>query len=133
MDLEYGERYEQLRREVRAFLDANGKKAPGAVQIDEREQRRAEISAWQDLLIEKGYAARTIPREYGGYGAEPDPLDTVILDEEFNRAGVPRALGGVGPSMLVPTLLEHGTEEQKLRYVGPTLHGQMPWCQGIWP
>ena len=69
--------------------------------------------AWQKLLIEHGYAARTIPKRYGGYGAEPDILKRVIMDEEFARAGVSAGIGGQGPEMLVPTLLEHGSDEQK--------------------
>jgi alkylation response protein AidB-like acyl-CoA dehydrogenase len=90
----------------------------------------AELIAWQELLIEHGYAARTIPPEYGGYGAAPDLLKAVIIDEEFARAGVSRGIGGQGPDMLVPTLLEHGSEEQKRRWVSPTLRGEVIWCQG---
>src|SRR5262249_30395200 len=64
------------------------------------------------------------------YGAEPDLLATVIMDEEFNRAGVSRGLNAQGPSMLVPTLLEHGSEEQKRRWIALTLRGEVIWCQG---
>ena len=55
-----------------------------------------ETLAWQKLLIENGYAARTIPREYGGYGAEPDVLKSRIIAEEFTarrRAGRHRRAG----------------------------------------
>jgi alkylation response protein AidB-like acyl-CoA dehydrogenase len=52
------------------------------------------------------------------------------MDEEFNRAGVPRGMMAQGPSMLVPTLLEHGSEEQKRRWIGPTMRGEVIWCQG---
>jgi alkylation response protein AidB-like acyl-CoA dehydrogenase len=85
---------------------------------------------WQKLLIEHGYAAREVPTEYGGYGAEPDLLKNVIIVEEFNRAGLSRGIGGQGPQMLVPTLLEQGSEEQKRRWIKPTLHGEVVWCQG---
>jgi alkylation response protein AidB-like acyl-CoA dehydrogenase len=127
MDLEYGERYETFRREVRAFLEehAQGRKGRSAT-----EDGRAELCRWLGLLIEHGYWARTIPKEYGGHGAEPDLLETVIMDEEFNRAGIARGFGAQGPSMLVPTLLEHGTEEQKRRWIGPTMRGEVMWCQG---
>jgi len=54
----------------------------------------------------------------------------VILAEELRRAGVPGGVSGQGPDMLVPTLLEHGSEEQKRRYVAPTLRGELIWCQG---
>ncbi len=124
MDLAYGPAYEALREEVRAFAAKHGKDAPrgGAGFGDMR--------PWQKLLIENGYAARTIPKEYGGYGAKPDPLASRIISEEFLAAGLPTGMSGQGISMLVPTLLELGTEEQKQKYIGPTLRGEMIWCQG---
>ena len=127
MDLEYGAPYEDFRQQVRTFLDENRKRKPTAGFMD---VRREELVAWLSLQIEHGYWARTIPKEYGGYGAEPDLLETVIMDEEFNRAGVPRGMMAQGPAMLVPTLLQHGTEEQKQRWVGPTMRGEIIWCQG---
>jgi alkylation response protein AidB-like acyl-CoA dehydrogenase len=128
MDLEYGERYEAFRQAVRAFLAEHKPSAPTTVRL-EGEGRR-ELARWLSLQVEHGYWARTIPAKYGGYGAEPDLLETVIMDEEFNRAGVARGLNAQGPSMLVPTLLEHGTEAQKTRFIGPTLRGEVLWCQG---
>ena len=125
MDLEYGERYEAFRKEVSTFLAQNRPEA-GVDLLAGRERR----VGWLSLLMEHGYWARTIPKEYGGFGAEPDLLETVIMDEEFNRAGLPRGMNAQGPSMLVPTLLAHGTEEQKRRWIGPTLRGEILWCQG---
>lgn len=127
MDLAYGERYENFRREVRAFLEAHKGNKPkrGFYEIP-----RKELSRWLSLQIEHGYWGRTIPSEFGGYGAAPDLMETVIMDEEFNRAGVPRGLNAQGPSMLVPTLLQHGSDEQKRRYIGPTMRGELIWCQG---
>jgi len=127
MDLEYGERYEEFRREVRAFLEAHKPERPAGSFY---KGPRGELVRWLSLQIEHGYWARTIPEAYGGYGAPPDLLETVIMDEEFNRAGVPRGLMAQGPSMLVPTLLEHGTEEQKRRWIGPTVRAEVLWCQG---
>jgi alkylation response protein AidB-like acyl-CoA dehydrogenase len=130
MDLTYGPEYEAFRAEVRAFLEAHREDAPrggigrGALGTRER------MLTWQRTLIEHGYAARTIPREYGGFGAKPDLVQSIIIDEEFARAGVSRGIAGQGPSMLVPTLLEHGSEEQKREYVGPTVRGELIWCQG---
>ncbi|HUO90136.1 MAG TPA: acyl-CoA dehydrogenase family protein [Rhizomicrobium sp.] len=125
MDLSYSPEYEAFREEIRAFAKAHGHKAPrgGAYFNDEGR-------AWQKLLIEHGYAARTIPKEYGGYGAKPDVLKSRIIAEEFIAAGLPTGLSGQGISMLVPTLLEVGSEEQKKRYIGPTLRGEIIWCQG---
>jgi len=127
MDLEYGPEYEWFRAEVRKFLESSRAAKPAQSLID---LPAAERSRWLSLLIEHGYWARTIPKEYGGYGAEPDLLQTVILDEEFNRAGITRGMNAQGPSMLVPTLLEHGSEEQKRRWIGPTMRGEVIWCQG---
>jgi len=129
MDLAYGPEYEAFRAELRAFLEAHRERAPKAgfgevLLVDPA------LAAWQRLLIERGYAARTIPKEYGGGGFAPDPLIATILAEEFRRAGVPAGVSGQGPDMLVPTLLEHGSEEQKRRYVPPTVRGELIWCQG---
>ncbi|UCE87713.1 MAG: acyl-CoA dehydrogenase family protein, partial [Deltaproteobacteria bacterium] len=129
MDLSYGPEYEAFRRETRGFIEKNRHLASGGLlglggAIDAR------ALEWQTLLIEHGYAARTIPKAYGGYGAEPDLLKRVIIDEEFARAGVSRGVAGQGPDMLVPTLLEHGSEEQKRRWIAPTLRGEVVWCQG---
>ena len=125
MDLSYGPAYEAFREEVRTFIEEHRDLAPRG-----QGQRAPETLSWQKLLIENGYTARTIPREYGGYGAEPDMLKSRIIAEEFARGKVSGGLGGQGISMLVPTLLEMGTEEQRRTFIKPTLHGEMVWCQG---
>jgi len=126
MDLEFDARYEAFRAQVCDFLARHT--PPRAT--GRPEEKKQEQIAWLSLLIEHGYWARTIPVEYGGYGAEPDLLETVIMDEEFNRAGVPRGMMAQGPSMLVPTLLGHGSEAQCKRWIGPTMRGEVIWCQG---
>lgn len=128
MDLSYGPQYESFRDELRAFIAANRHRAPAAPGAAQR--AGADAVAWQQLLLEHGYTARTIPREYGGFGAEPDILTSRIIAEEFAAAGVPGGLSNQGISMLVPTLLELGTEEQKRRWIAPTLRGEIVWCQG---
>jgi alkylation response protein AidB-like acyl-CoA dehydrogenase len=125
MDLSYGTEYESFRNEVKDFLERHKADAPRGGGF-----RAEKALAWQKKLIEHGYAARTIPKEYGGYGAEPDILKSRIIAEEFAAAQVSQGLGGQGISMLVPTLLELGTEEQKRRFIPPTLRGEMVWCQG---
>ena len=125
MDLSYGPEYESFRAEVVTFLTKHRDAAPKGGGM------RASASLdWQKLLIENGYAARTIPEKYGGFGAEPDILKSRIIAEEFANAKTSTGLGGQGISMLVPTLLEMGTEEQKQQFIGPTLRGEMVWCQG---
>jgi alkylation response protein AidB-like acyl-CoA dehydrogenase len=125
MDLSYGPRYEAFRAEVRDFLDRNADRAPKGSGL-----RDPVTLAWQALLIEHGYTARTIPREYGGFGATPDILESRIIAEEFATARVSQGLGGQGISMLVPTLLELGTDEQRREFIQPTIEGRMIWCQG---
>ena len=125
MDLTYGPEYEAFREQVRTFLAAHAHEAP--VAGSPRDDR---ARAWQRRLIDNGYTARSIPREYGGAGLEPDILKSRIIAEEFARARVSGGLGGQGISMLVPTLLEVGTEEQKRQFIEPTLRGEMMWCQG---
>ncbi|HAC58496.1 MAG TPA: acyl-CoA dehydrogenase [Rhodobiaceae bacterium] len=128
MDLAYGPKYEAFRKEVSDFLAKYRDKAPKGLGAAGRPSKEA--CAWQQLLIEHGYAARTIPKEYGGYGAEPDILVSRIIAEEFSAARVPAGLQNQGISMLVPTLLELGTEEQKRKWIAPTLRGEVVWCQG---
>jgi len=125
MDLSYGPEYEAFRGEVRQFINQHRDEAPKGEGF-----RSPKALAWQKRLIEHGYAARTIPKEYGGHGGTPDILKSRIIAEEFANAQVSQGMGGQGISMLVPTLLEVGTEEQKRQFIAPTLHGEMLWCQG---
>ncbi len=125
MDLSFGPEYEAFRAEVRDFLKTHGDKAPRNAAL-----KSDELISWQKRLIEHGYTARTIPEAYGGFGAEPDIIKSRIIAEEFAEARVNSGMGGQGISMLVPTLLEVGTEEQKLEFIKPTIHGEMVWCQG---
>ncbi len=128
MDLSYSPEYEDFRTELRIFIEKNQHKAPppgmGMKHPEALEQD------WQKLLIENGYTCRTIPKKYGGYGAEPDILKTVIIQDEFTKANVNSGLSGQGIGMLVPTLLENGNEEQRAKYIRPTIYGEIHWCQG---
>jgi alkylation response protein AidB-like acyl-CoA dehydrogenase len=127
MDISYDQEHENFQREVRAFLAENVLEYPKPFGVN---RPTAEAKAWQVKLIEHGYAARTIPKEYGGYGAAADILKAHILAEEFARAKAPRGLTNQGISMFVPTLLEFGTEEQKRAWIARTLRGDLIWCQG---
>ncbi len=127
MDLNFTQEYVDFRADVRGFLEANKDKAPAQGDRSVRSKKRL---AWQKILLENGYAARTHPTEYGGYGAAPDALKARIIAEEFARAKMPGGISGQGINMLVPTLLELGTDEQKEKYIRPTLEGEMVWCQG---
>ena len=136
MDLEYGPEYQKFTKEVQAFCKKynglsfkDGLKTPFST-ADGSGGPVMTRSEWQKVLIESGYFARSVPKEYGGYGGEADMLKSRIIAAEFSKSKTPTPMGGQGIDMLVPTLLEMGTEEQKQAYVKPTLHGEMIWCQG---
>ncbi len=127
MDLAFSADYEAFREEVTELLESNRSSAPTST---DRGMKHPKRLAWQKLMIENGLAARTIPKAYGGYGADPDILKSRIIAEAFASTGLPRPIASQGISMLVPTLLELGSEEQKQKYIKPTLMGEMVWCQG---
>jgi alkylation response protein AidB-like acyl-CoA dehydrogenase len=128
MDLTLSDQHQALTDEVAQFVARHGTSAPkphaGYQPLDER------MLDWQALLVEHGYSARTVPREYGGFGAVPDALEGAIIAEGFARAGVWQGFMNQGVRMVAPTLLEVGTEAQKRNYVRPTILGRMLWCQG---
>ena len=126
MDLSYGPEYNDFRAEVQAFVAAN---------IDQQPKpgdgpRSQAVQAWQAKLIANGYHSRTIPRDYGGYGADPDIIKPRIIAEEFSAAQMNTGFSGQGISMLTPVLLELGTESQKQQFIRKTIHGELIWCQG---
>ena len=137
MDLHYSKEYLAFEKEVKAFCKkydgvtfTDASKNPLASSSSKKKKIQVTRSEWQKILIEQGYFARAVPKEYGGYGGEPDILKSRIIATEFSRAKTPAPMGGQGIDMLVPTLLEMGTQEQKEKYIKPTLHGEMIWCQG---
>jgi alkylation response protein AidB-like acyl-CoA dehydrogenase len=136
MDLNYGSKYKEFTDKLKKFCKkysgvhfSDSSKIPlaGSFKSGDLKMKRSD---WQKLLIENGYFARSIPRKYGGYGGETDIIKNRIIASEFAKAKVPPPMGGQGIDMLVPTLLELGTEEQKQKYIKPTLHGEIIWCQG---
>jgi alkylation response protein AidB-like acyl-CoA dehydrogenase len=139
MDLTYSAEYEEYRGELKKFLaenwtDADRAAGPppdgqaalmgSAIRTDER------AMSFRLAAIERGYLYRSVPRRYGGGEQAPDPLKATIIAEEFRRSAAPGEVVGQGASMLVPTLLEHGTEEQKQFFIRDTLLGKIRWCQG---
>lgn len=130
MDLAPSDRHRALQEQLRNFIARHGHRSPPFGGGGARRRPGPEMLAWQALLIEHGFAARSVPREYGGYGAAPDVLDDAIIAEAFSEAGINPGLQGQGIRMLVPTLLEVGTEEQRQSWIPPTIRGEMIWCQG---
>ncbi len=85
--------------------------------------------AWSRKLYEAGYAGLTWPEEYGGAGA-PYSYQAIFL-EEAARAEAPQHLGVIGLGMAGPTIIAHGTDEQKKRYLEKILSADEIWCQGF--
>ncbi len=83
---------------------------------------------WRERLIEKGWSAPAWPTEYGGGGLDNEQYMVLIQELRRVRAGVP--FGGMGLSLIGPTLLELGTEDQKQRHIPPIVRGEVNWCQG---
>ena len=100
MDLKPSAEYIEFRKEVKSFLKDNLNMAGKARNPARPNKNELE---WQDKLIKNGYAARTIPKDYGGYGAEPDVLKSRIIAEEFTNAQIPLGMANQGISMFVPT------------------------------
>jgi alkylation response protein AidB-like acyl-CoA dehydrogenase len=116
----------RYRAKVRAWLEEHKADAPVFKGQDEQEGVAAR-RAWQGRLAVAGLAGVTWPVEYGGQGK--GFVEQVIVNQEVARAGVPSLLDVIGVGMLGPTIIAHGTEEQKNRYLGPLLHGDEVWCQ----
>ncbi|MDQ3916037.1 MAG: acyl-CoA dehydrogenase [Actinomycetota bacterium] len=118
-----------FRAELRAWMDANlpddwAHRGPSSGRGDEETAR-----AWARKLFEGGYAGLTWPQEYGGAGA-PYTHQAIFL-EEVARAEAPEHIGIIGLGMAGPTIIVHGTEEQKARYLHKILSGEEVWCQGF--
>ncbi len=122
MDLSYGPEYEEYRNQLRSFL-ADNWPPQGS---DGRGARREELIEFRAKGIEAGYLARGIPKVYGGSEQPADVLKASIIDEEFARARAPMDRAGI----ITPTILEHGSEWQKQKFIRPTLLGEIIWCQG---
>jgi alkylation response protein AidB-like acyl-CoA dehydrogenase len=126
MNLQFGEEYEELRAQVRAFCEASWPPRGAEAQLPPREQ----AIAWRKRALAAGLLHRTVPRAYGGAGSEPDVMGETLIRQEFDRAGAPHRSSSQGTHMLVPTLLECGSEEQRREYIERTLTGELIWCQG---
>ncbi len=130
MDLDDTPEQARYRERVRAWLAHHATQAPEVRSTRAGAQEDAYVDArrrWQGRLAEGGLAGVTWPREYGGQGL--GPIEQVVVGQEIARAGVPGILDVIGVGMLGPTIIAHGTEEQKGRFLGPMLHGDEVWCQ----
>ena len=124
---------ENFRASTRAWLDENcppGARGPGEVPNGSTkiEIQDADTRLWLERMIEKGWTVPAWPKEYGGGGLSKD--EYVVLLEEMKRINARPALSGFGTSMIGPTLLEYGTEEQKQRHIPRIARAEVEWCQG---
>jgi alkylation response protein AidB-like acyl-CoA dehydrogenase len=118
------------RAQVRSWLEEHTSEAPvlkGPDAIRDEDEIIAARRVWQGKLAEGGLAGLTWPKEYGGQGL--GPIEQVIANQEIARAKLPGILDTIGVGMLGPTIIAHGTDEQKSRYLAPLLHGDEVWCQ----
>ncbi|MCE2389997.1 MAG: acyl-CoA dehydrogenase family protein [Proteobacteria bacterium] len=119
-----------FRAEARAFLEAHvAPLEPGQRASFETEDPQTVEAAqhWQALKKDNGWACLTWPVEYGGRGARP--IESVIWNQEEARFRVPPNIFGIGIGMLGPTLMAHGTPEQRERYLQKMARGDEIWCQ----
>ncbi|HPG27578.1 MAG TPA: acyl-CoA dehydrogenase family protein, partial [Myxococcota bacterium] len=116
MELEFGPDYDRFREEVLTFL------AETPRDVDRRSFLKA--------ATERGYVYRSIPRRFGGSEQPFDPIRESIVAECFDASPFSWRLGPQSTGMLVPTLLEAGSDWQRERFIPPTLLGDFVWCQG---
>ena len=126
-----------FRAELRAFLEehAGSPRENKSEQISVMGEFRdtpedvAEARRWQRILADGGWGAVTWPRQLGGRDA--GPLEVMAWAEETSRYDVPVTLFTIGLGMIGPTIIAHGSEEQKQRYLPSMLRGEEIWCQ-LW-
>ncbi|MEJ6592524.1 MAG: acyl-CoA dehydrogenase family protein [SAR86 cluster bacterium] len=82
---------------------------------------------WRDLLVDGGWAAPGWPSAY--FGRDFSPEQSAVVDAEFARRGVVGAAQSGPRRLAAETILAHGSEDQKQRYLRPILTGQHAWCQ----
>ena len=122
MDLKYDERYQQYQSEVEKFLHKHWKA--------EWKNNREETDIFRTTATDAGYLYRNVPKAYGGAEQAPDVLEAKIVGECFSAVSAPREVPGVGMMMVVPTLLDCGSIEQKQMFIPKTLTGEYRWAQG---
>jgi alkylation response protein AidB-like acyl-CoA dehydrogenase len=124
---------DDFRTETRAWLAQHcppGARGPGQIPTGSSKVKIEDPDAqrWLEIMAERGWTAPMWPKQYGGGGLTKD--EYVVLIEEMRRIGARSPLMGMGTSMIGPTLLELGTEDQKRRHIPPIVRGEVAWCQG---
>jgi alkylation response protein AidB-like acyl-CoA dehydrogenase len=130
VDLAFSPAEEAFRAELRAWLAANV--PPGWASGEEREfaslaKEVAFLRDWQRKLHAGGWVGLHWPREYGGRGASV--VENYVFQEELAAARAPEVINRIGVNLVGPTLVTHGTEEQKRRFLPEILPAAEVWCQ----
>jgi alkylation response protein AidB-like acyl-CoA dehydrogenase len=125
MDLSYGKTAEALRTEVRSFLKDYWQ--PGELRGKDLQDY---VRSFRREGVARGYLYRMVPLRYGGSEQPVDVIRAQIIREEFTSALAPMEVGGNGVNMVVPTLLEQGTEAQREAFIRKTIEGYYIWGQG---
>jgi alkylation response protein AidB-like acyl-CoA dehydrogenase len=122
MNLSYTEEQKRFQTRIRRFL---------ATEWDKARIRETDfVKAFRRRATEEGYLYRGVPKQYGGSEQPADVVRAQIIREEFAAAHAPMEVAGNGVALLVPTLLEWGTQEQKELFVEKTVLGEYMWAQG---
>jgi alkylation response protein AidB-like acyl-CoA dehydrogenase len=116
-----------FRSEVGDWLDAHGRSQPEPAGPPGGPADDEATRAWQGRLADAGMVAVEWPPEYGGRSGSA--RQQAIVDEELARRGLRPRAASIGIAMVAPTIMVHGTDEQKRRFVMPTLRADMRWCQ----
>ena len=128
MEIRFTPAEDRFRVEARAWLETNVPRVPKPE--GDLRARAAYDLAWQQRMYQDGWAGISWPREYGGRGASL--MEQLIWFEEYARAGAPDiSTLFVGLNHAGPTLIAHGTQEQKAYHLPRILRGEVIWCQGF--
>jgi alkylation response protein AidB-like acyl-CoA dehydrogenase len=128
---------ETFRRETRAWLEANAPKSlfgQGGSELEgtwggrKATYPNPDTKLWLDRAAARGFTAPTWPKAYGGGGLEP--AEAKILAQLLRELKLPPPLIGFGLTMIGPTLLRFGNEEQKKLHLPRICRGEIRWCQG---
>ncbi len=124
MDLSFTPEEQAFASDVREWLAANLGEVPTFATFDDEIQWGRE---WQARLAAERWVGLHWPAEYGGRGASP--VQVAIFNAEYARARAPQPVNRVGINLAGPTLLAHGTADQKERWLSKILNAEEIWCQ----
>jgi alkylation response protein AidB-like acyl-CoA dehydrogenase len=126
MDIRFSAEDEQYRLKLRSWLEANMPREEEPADQDAAFDYRR---AWQRKLYDGGWVGINWPKEYGGQGATL--IQQAIYAQEMAHAKAAQPANGLGISIVGPTIMSHGTEAQKKRYIAKILNADEIWCQGF--